>query len=205
MRASAPGRTSRGARVGPGANGIKATARILASGVRRGATATNALASRPSTVVAMPFAPGPTRRSTAAAAADATNPRRSDPPSSPSPSVVDATDDASVAFANLRPKLHPKLLAALHRAGFVNATPLQTRAVPAALDASPDGATQDVVVAAETGSGKTLAYLVPVFSNLLFHGHGADDGADGDEAMSCLLYTSPSPRDRQKSRMPSSA
>ena len=25
------------------------------------------------------------------------------------------------------------------------------------------------------------------------------------EAMSCLLYTSPSPRDRQKSRMPSSA
>ena len=26
-----------------------------------------------------------------------------------------------------------------------------------------------------------------------------------DEASSCLLYTSPSPRDRQKSRMPSSA
>ena len=26
-----------------------------------------------------------------------------------------------------------------------------------------------------------------------------------DEARSCLLYTSPSPRDRQKSRMPSSA
>ena len=26
-----------------------------------------------------------------------------------------------------------------------------------------------------------------------------------DEAMTCLLYTSPSPRDRQKSRMPSSA
>src|SRR5678810_1056015 len=26
-----------------------------------------------------------------------------------------------------------------------------------------------------------------------------------DQAMSCLLYTSPSPRDRQKSRMPSSA
>ena len=32
-------------------------------------------------------------------------------------------------------------------------------------------------------------------------------GMDGDEPMSltCLLYTSPSPRDRQKSRMPSSA
>ena len=65
MRAGAPGCTSRGARVGPGANGIKATARILASGVRRGATATNARASRPSTVVAMPLA-GPTRRAIAA-------------------------------------------------------------------------------------------------------------------------------------------
>ena len=34
------------------------------------------------------------------------------------------------------------------------------------------------------------------------------DMADGDslnEVNSCLLYTSPSPRDRQKSRMPSSA
>ena len=28
---------------------------------------------------------------------------------------------------------------------------------------------------------------------------------DVDEGQSCLLYTSPSPRDRQKSRMPSSA
>ena len=28
---------------------------------------------------------------------------------------------------------------------------------------------------------------------------------DAEEATSCLLYTSPSPRDRQKSRMPSSA
>ena len=30
-------------------------------------------------------------------------------------------------------------------------------------------------------------------------------GPDPDEAKICLLYTSPSPRDRQKSRMPSSA
>ena len=28
---------------------------------------------------------------------------------------------------------------------------------------------------------------------------------DGEEPLACLLYTSPSPRDRQKSRMPSSA
>ena len=31
------------------------------------------------------------------------------------------------------------------------------------------------------------------------------EGFVGDGANSCLLYTSPSPRDRQKSRMPSSA
>ena len=39
---------------------------------------------------------------------------------------------------------------------------------------------------------------------------GADDAAglaiaDGLQGNICLLYTSPSPRDRQKSRMPSSA
>ena len=30
-------------------------------------------------------------------------------------------------------------------------------------------------------------------------------GGDSDDDEPCLLYTSPSPRDRQKSRMPSSA
>ena len=30
-------------------------------------------------------------------------------------------------------------------------------------------------------------------------------GYEGDASETCLLYTSPSPRDRQKSRMPSSA
>ena len=32
-----------------------------------------------------------------------------------------------------------------------------------------------------------------------------DNGMQLTQAMDCLLYTSPSPRDRQKSRMPSSA
>lgn len=125
----------------------------------------------------------PTRRSTAAAAADATRPgdaNRDAPSADSRRSVVDATDDASVAFADIRPELHPKLLAALRRAGFVTATPLQTRAVPAALHADEETrSTRDVVVAAETGSGKTLAYLVPVFSNLLRNGHGRGDG-DGE-------------------------
>ena len=31
------------------------------------------------------------------------------------------------------------------------------------------------------------------------------DAEDSNESSACLLYTSPSPRDRQKSRMPSSA
>ena len=34
---------------------------------------------------------------------------------------------------------------------------------------------------------------------------GIQGAADGVTGMACLLYTSPSPRDRQKSRMPSSA
>ena len=33
----------------------------------------------------------------------------------------------------------------------------------------------------------------------------ADEWKDRLETLTCLLYTSPSPRDRQKSRMPSSA
>ena len=32
-----------------------------------------------------------------------------------------------------------------------------------------------------------------------------EQGIGGATIMTCLLYTSPSPRDRQKSRMPSSA
>ena len=36
-------------------------------------------------------------------------------------------------------------------------------------------------------------------------GHARLKVASGHEVYHCLLYTSPSPRDRQKSRMPSSA
>ena len=49
-------------------------------------------------------------------------------------------------------------------------------------------------ITGETGAGKTM--VVTGLGLLL--GQRADSGA-------CLLYTSPSPRDRQKSRMPSSA
>ena len=41
--------------------------------------------------------------------------------------------------------------------------------------------------------------------NVLFGFGGADALTASDTLLTCLLYTSPSPRDRQKSRMPSSA
>ena len=48
-----------------------------------------------------------------------------------------------------------------------------------------------------------LALGMPLLSGIA-NGSTAD-GAKTRKAKSCLLYTSPSPRDRQKSRMPSSA
>ena len=55
-------------------------------------------------------------------------------------------------------------------------------------------------------------YLIPMnYGAALENGwltlyfHGAAVGTKLDRLNACLLYTSPSPRDRQKSRMPSSA
>ena len=70
---------------------------------------------------------------------------------------------------------------------------------------APDGADDPLAMASFP--------LVP-YANRIAQGRFAFDGADhqlprnfGDHPHSihCLLYTSPSPRDRQKSRMPSSA
>ena len=52
------------------------------------------------------------------------------------------------------------------------------------------------------GSGKTTLF------NSIVGTYPIDQGSikfNGKEVSDCLLYTSPSPRDRQKSRMPSSA
>ena len=58
----------------------------------------------------------------------------------------------------------------------------------------------------ETGAGKSilLGALGLVLGDRASPG-AVRDGAERAEISACLLYTSPSPRDRQKSRMPSSA
>ena len=47
----------------------------------------------------------------------------------------------------------------------------------------------------------------PIEHNINYDGTRAIDGGQGEfrEGISCLLYTSPSPRDKCRSRMPSSA
>ena len=45
----------------------------------------------------------------------------------------------------------------------------------------------------------------PLFCTLVGAGEPVDGDRGADQGDGCLLYTSPSPRDRQKSRMPSSA
>ena len=59
---------------------------------------------------------------------------------------------------------------------------------------------KDALLVAPTGSGKTEAAVIPLVSRAL-----EQDWEPLSILYICLLYTSPSPRDRQKSRMPSSA
>ena len=67
-------------------------------------------------------------------------------------------------------------------------TPPQTEAWPHI------AARRDTLVAAPTGSGKTLsAFLVAI--DRLYKAHDRGEATDGI-ARVCLLYTSPSPRDR---------
>ena len=63
-------------------------------------------------------------------------------------------------------------------------------------------------------STKTIAYIgaglvhIVIIAAMLFNFTSKTetvDAVDADTLDVCLLYTSPSPRDRQKSRMPSSA
>ena len=74
-----------------------------------------------------------------------------------------------------------------------------------------------MVLKGANGQGKTtllsniVNFLEPLEGEILYHGKSVDGHTASQcflyigENNFCLLYTSPSPRDRQKSRMPSSA
>jgi ATP-dependent RNA helicase RhlE len=64
-----------------------------------------------------------------------------------------------VSFSTL--KLHPELLRGVKELGFTRPTPIQSDAIPAALEG------RDVLACAATGSGKTAAFLLPILNHLL--------------------------------------
>jgi ATP-dependent RNA helicase RhlE len=64
-----------------------------------------------------------------------------------------------LAFAAL--KLHPTLVRGVEDLGFVRPTPIQTEAIPTALEG------RDVLACAATGSGKTAAFLLPILHHLV--------------------------------------
>ena len=61
------------------------------------------------------------------------------------------------------------------------------------------------VVTTDRNESTRQAALRQVFAKVLVKAMGSDGVLQAPQSGFCLLYTSPSPRDRQKSRMPSSA
>ena len=89
------------------------------------------------------------------------------------------------------------LLAALHFAALTLADGAQAQATKQAASEKPS--TPQVVQPAELGNTKNVHRI----GNLFVAGQFGPD--DVERIKSCLLYTSPSPRDQRGSRMPSSA
>ena len=58
---------------------------------------------------------------------------------------------------------------------------------------------------ADPAKFKSVSVSIATYKILKYLGDGKITDADLTVSKTCLLYTSPSPRDRQKSRMPSSA
>jgi ATP-dependent RNA helicase RhlE len=69
-----------------------------------------------------------------------------------------------VPFSSL--KLHPSLLKGLKDLGFARPTPIQTDAIPPALEG------RDILACAMTGSGKTAAFLLPIVDRLIGKSRG---------------------------------
>ncbi|MEZ5891814.1 MAG: DEAD/DEAH box helicase [Parvularculaceae bacterium] len=63
-----------------------------------------------------------------------------------------------MSFADLG--LSPKLLEAITAAGYTNPTPIQTAAIPPALEG------RDVLGIAQTGTGKTASFTLPMIERL---------------------------------------
>ena len=66
-----------------------------------------------------------------------------------------------------------------------------------------EGATIPLGIA--TQFGKAVGSLGKVIEDIALENKAEEDANEASDIITCLLYTSPSPRDRQKSRMPSSA
>ena len=117
-------------------------------------------------------------------------------------------------------KLIEPLERSLREQKYETPTPIQAQTIPFALEG------KDILGCAQTGTGKTAAFSLPMLDYLggekTKPKRGKPQGLVlaptrelaiqiGDSMkvygkhLGCLLYTSPSPRDRQKSRMPSSA
>ncbi len=76
---------------------------------------------------------------------------------------------SDTTFASLN--LHPRLLSALNKMGYVNCTPIQAACLPKAL------AGQDIAGQAQTGTGKTAAFLLATMQHLLTHPPRSPEGA----------------------------
>ena len=88
--------------------------------------------------------------------------------------------------------------------GWKGPSEIQSQSIPQALEG------KDVIGLAQTGSGKTGAFALPILQELLdrpqaFFALVLSPTRELAIQISCLLYTSPSPRDQRGSRMPSSA
>ena len=96
-------------------------------------------------------------------------------------------------------RIDSKIKSQLEYMGFKKPTDIQYRCIPHILNG------EDVMAVAPTGTGKTAAFVIPIINQLL----KSKRKGSGIRALilvpTCLLYTSPSPRDMRRSRMPSSA
>ena len=69
---------------------------------------------------------------------------------------------------------HDDVLDALDAMHFTDCTPIQEKAIPAALDG------RDLIAVAQTGTGKTAAYILPVLNRLA-------DGGFPEDAINCIV------------------